>query len=486
MASTNEMELARRAVEGALAAGAEYADARLDHLLTEELAVRNGKLEGATGGDDRGLGVRVLKDGCFGFTAAPLHPDFGEAQARELGRRSAAVSGTLRAAVEEPVRLSAEDAHRGEYSTPIEIDPFAVPLGEKVDLLREAEQSLSGASETVVREASCSLRREEQWQVSSEGAELYQELVRCGAGISTTAAARGRVQRRSWPASFGGNYRSAGWEHVLGLDLAAHGPQMRDQSVALCSAEPVPPGEHDLILMGNLLMLQIHESVGHPNELDRVFGHEVDLAGSSFATPEKLGRFRYGSEIVNLVADSTVPGGLDTRGWDDDGVPSSRFHVVEDGVFRGYHTSREWADRIGEEKSRGTCRAEGWFNPPIIRMTNLSLMPGSWQLEPLIADTADGVLCETVKMWSIDQRRLNFQFTAEIGWEIRDGRRTRMLRDPTYQGRTPELWRSCDAICDGDHWELWGVPNCGKGNPCQIAEMSHGCSPARFRGVTFL
>jgi TldD protein len=311
-------------------------------------------------------------------------------------------------------------------------------------------------------------------------------LVRTGAGLSTTAAANGTVQRRSWPASFGGDYRSAGWEHVEGMDLPAHGPRMRDESVALCSAEPCPAGQRDLILMGNQLMLQIHESVGHPGELDRVFGHEVDLAGDSFATTDKLGTFHYGSEIVNLVADSRAPGGLDTRGWDDDGVPSNTWHVVEDGIFRGYHTSREWAGAVGEKQSRGCNRAEGFYNPPIIRITNLSLMPGTWTLDDLIADTQDGVLCDTVKMWSIDQRRMNFQFTTEIGWEIRDGRRVRMLREPTYQGSTPEFWRSCDAICDADHWQLWGVPNCGKGNPMQVAEMSHGASPARFRGVTFV
>jgi TldD protein len=368
----------------------------------------------------------------------------------------------------------------------LEIDPFAVPLTEKLDLLRAAEASMEGASETVVRSASCSSRREEQWMATSEGAEIHQVLVRCGAGIATTAAAGGTTQTRSHPASFGGNYKSAGWEHVLSLDLAAHGERMRDESVALLSAEPCPAGERDLILMGNQLMLQIHESVGHPDELDRVFGHEVDLAGSSFATTDKLGGFRYGSEIVNLVADSTVPGGLDTRGFDDDGVPSQRFHVVEDGMFRGYHTSREWAAAVGEERSRSTNRAEGFYNPPIIRITNLSLRPGTWTLDDLVADTEDGVLLDTVKMWSIDQRRLNFQFTSEIGWEIRDGKRTRILRDPTYQGSTPEFWRSCDAVCDERHWELWGVPNCGKGNPMQVAEMSHGAAPARFRGVTFV
>ncbi len=276
-------------------------------------------------------------------------------------------------------------------------------------------------------------------------------------------------------------------EFIESLKLAEHGERMRDESVALCSAEAAPEGPRTLILGGSQLMLQIHESVGHPNELDRVFGHEVDLAGSSFATTEKLGEYRYGSDIVNLVADSTVPGGLDTRGFDDECVASDRWHVVKDGIFNGYHTSREWANRIGEDKSRGTMRAEGFFNVPIIRITNLSLEPGTWDFDELLANTEDGaIFADSVKMWSIDQRRLNFQFTCEIGWEIKDGKLHKLLRSPTYQGSTPEFWRSCDAICNEDHWDLWGVPNCGKGNPMQTAEMSHGAAPARFRDVTFV
>jgi len=345
---------------------------------------------------------------------------------------------------------------------------------------------MKGANETVAREASLSLRREEQWQASSEGSAIHQRLTRTGAGIAATSSARGEVQRRSYPASFGGNYKSGGFEHVLAWDLAAHGARVRDESAALCSADACPPGRRALILASNQLMLQIHESVGHATEIDRVMGHEVDLAGASFATLEKLGTFRFGSPIVNLVADSTLEHGLDTRGFDDECAPSGRWPIVKDGLFVGYLTARGWSRPAGEERSRACARADGWYSPPIVRITNLSLSPGTWKLDDLVRDTEDGVLCDTVKMWSIDQRRVNFQFTTEIGWEIKDGRVGRMLRDPTYQGATPEFWRSCDAICDASHWELWGVPNCGKGNPMQIAEMSHGCSPARFRDVTFV
>jgi len=477
------MDHAKRAVDAAQKAGATFVDARANRTVREELLLRNGELAEADAPEEVGMGVRALVDGAWGFAASP---GSGAALAEDLAARAVKAARALGAARASATQLAGREEHRGEFRTEREIDPFTVPLADKLDLLQRCDESMKGAAETVVREATISSRREEQWQASSEGAELYQDLLRVGAGISTSAAANGVVERRSWPASFGGNYKSLGYEYVLSLDLPAHGARMRDESVALCSADPCPAGEHDMILMGNQLMLQIHESVGHPNELDRVHGEEVDLAGASFATPDKLGSFQYGSEIVNLVADSTVPGGLDTRGWDDDCVPSGRWHVVKDGVFNGYHTNREWAGEVGDPASRGTNRAEGWFNPPIIRITNLSLMPGTWGLDELIADTEYGILCDTVKMWSIDQRRLNFQFTTEIGWEIVDGKRGRMLRKPTYQGSTPEFWRSCDAICDADHWELWGVPNCGKGNPMQVAEMSHGAAPARFRGVTFV
>lgn len=487
----HEMELARLAVDAAMSAGATYADARVGRIVREELCLRNGQMGSADALEDCGIGVRVVCAGASGFAAAPLAWRGGErvsaeGLARSLAERAVELARALARLRARAVEFASEPAASAEYATPCSIDPFDVPLKEKIDLLRAADAALLGASATVVREASLSSRRAEQWQVSSEGARVHQRLTRTGGGLSTTAAAHGEVQRRSFPASFGGNYFAGGLEHVLALDLPSHGPRLRDESVALCAADPCPAGARSLILMGSQLMLQIHESVGHASELDRACGHEVDLAGSSFATPDVQGHLRFGSPIVNLVADSTLAGGLDTRGFDDECVGSQRWHVVREGIFVGYHTSREWAGRVGESRSRASARAESWFHPPIPRITNLSLEPGHWTLDQLIADTEDGVLCDTAKMWSIDQRRLNFQFTTEIGFEIKDGKLGRMLRDPTYQDTTPRFWGACDAICDGSHWKLWGVPNCGKGNPVQLAEMSHGTSPARFRDVEFV
>jgi len=394
---TSSMSRAQEAVAAALAAGAGYADARLVRTRTEELVCRNGRLVSARSDEDFGVGVRVLLDGSWGFAALPLDgPD--DSALDDVVRRAVRVARAMGPARRRAVELAACPPVLGEYRTPVEIDPFDVSVADKVDLLQAAEASLEGRDEVVMRQASCSIRREEQWQATSAGGVIHQELVRTGAGLACQAAAHGQVEKRSYPSSFGGNYASAGWEHVLGLQLALNGPRVRDEAVALCAADPCPGGRRDLILMGNQLMLQIHESVGHPTELDRVFGHEVDLAGASFATTDKLREgFQYGSPIVNLVADATVPGGLDTRGFDDDGVASQRWHIVRDGVFSGYLTDREWAGRIGQAHSRGASRAEGWFNPPIIRITNLSLLPGTWTLDDLIADTEHGVLCDTVK-----------------------------------------------------------------------------------------
>ena len=487
----NEHQLAALAVETAERLGASYADARFVEVEQEDLTLHNGVLDRSSLQEERGLGVRVLVDGAWGFAAAAGDE---ESAPEELAKRATDAARALAAARRRPVELAPGDApggglESGEWRTPVIEDPFGLSLADKVGFLQDVDRAMRdqpGDEAIVARDVSLGLRRERQHFVASGGVQQYQELVRSGAGLSATAAKDGAVETRSYPASFGGNYRSAGFEFVRSLGLEEHGARVVSESLQLCEAPVCPAGERDLILMGNQLMLQIHESVGHPNELDRVFGHEVDLAGDSFATTDKLDGFQYGSDIVNLVADSTVDGGLDTRGWDDDGIRSDAFHVVENGVFKGYHTSREWAGAIGDPKSRATNRAEGWYNPPIIRITNLSLMPGTWKLDDLIADTEDGVLCDTVKMWSIDQRRLNFQFTTELGWEIKDGKKVRMVRRPTYQGSTPEFWRSCDAICDADHFTLWGVPNCGKGNPMQVAEMSHGAAPARFRKQTFV
>jgi TldD protein len=239
----------------------------------------------------------------------------------------------------------------------------------------------------------------------------------------------------------------------------------------------------DLILDSTQVALQVHESCGHPTELDRVFGTEASFAGTSFLTTDKLGSLRYGSEHVSIDADATAPGGLGTFGYDDEGVPAQNVPLVENGVLVGYLTSRETAPQIGR-RSMGSARAWNWSHIPLIRMTNINLRPGdAGSLEDLIADTREGIFMSRNKSWSIDDRRLNFQFGDQAGWLIRNGKRTQLVKNPTYTGITPKFWGSCDAVCGPEAWTLWGLPNCGKGEPMQVGHVGHGAAPARFRGV---
>ncbi|MBT9160737.1 MAG: Metalloprotease TldD [Dehalococcoidia bacterium] len=257
---------------------------------------------------------------------------------------------------------------------------------------------------------------------------------------------------------------------------------MASQAVELLAAPQCPSRVTTLIIDGSQLALQVHESCGHPIELDRVFGTEASYAGTSFLTPEKLGNFRYGSDVVNIVADATVPGGLGTFGFDDEGVAAQRIPIVKDGIFVGYLTSRETAARL-DQQSNGTMRASGWNRIPLVRMTNINLEPGGWRFENLIADTDEGIYIETNRSWSIDDKRLNFQFGTEIGWEIKNGKLGGIIKNPTYTGITPQFWGSCDAVCDKAHWRMWGTPNCGKGEPSQMMHVGHGTAPARFREI---
>jgi len=473
-------DLSTAALNAAQVAGATYADVRIVHTLRERIILKNGQIGELERSHDVGTGVRVIAEGAWGFASTPDLTPEALVDAAKMAVRVARASATVR---QHPVRLAHERPVRDRWQTPCQIDPFRVPLEVKIAHLREIDAILRERSEIVVAESTIESMRERQWFATTEGTFIDQEITRCGGGFEVTAVGNGDAQTRSFPASFRGHHKTMGYEIVPALKLVENAARIRDEAIELLTAPACPGGRNDVILMGGQLCLQIHESVGHPNELDRVLGMESNYAGVSFCTPEKQGKFRYGSEVVNLVADGTVPGGLATAGYDDDGVAAQRWHVVRDGIHQGYFTNRELCARIGENRSNGCNRAEGWSNIPIVRIPNLSLMPGTWDFDALIADTKDGILMDTNRSWSIDQMRLNFQFGCEIAWEIKDGKRGRLLRNPNYQGITPEFWNSCDAICDNRWFDLWSVINCGKGQPGQTAEMSHGSSPARFRGV---
>ncbi|RJP80712.1 MAG: TldD/PmbA family protein [Candidatus Zixiibacteriota bacterium] len=471
---------ALNAVDAAVRQGASYADIRIVETLRENLSVRNGRVSEMDLAEDLGFGVRVLVDGAWGFASSARVNNEEIERVAGLAVRLARASATLK---REDVRLAPEPAWRDTWITPCVIDPFTVPLSAKMALLHALDEELRRSSLIAAAVASMSFQRKRQWMATSEGSLIDQTTLRSGAGMAATAVEGDDVQVRSYPSSFGGQFLSAGYELVLGLKLTEHATRVREQAVELLSAPACPPGKRTLILESSQVALQIHESVGHASELDRVLGMEANFAGTSFATTDKLGSFQYGSPLVNLVCDNTIPGGLATTGYDDDAVRSQRWPIVQEGRFVGYQFNRELAHRIGAERSVGSCRAEGWSHVPIVRNSNLCLLPGDSSLEEMIAGTDDGVYMETNRSWSIDQKRLNFQFGCEAGWEIRNGKLGRMLKNPNYQGLTPDFWRSCDAVGDAHHWVLWGLPNCGKGQPMQVAEMSHGAGPARFREV---
>jgi TldD protein len=473
-------DLIDRALDAADRLGAGYADVRVVERTTEGLTVKNGQLEAATSSQSAGFGVRVLVDGAWGFSSsAVLEPSEAERVAREAVEIARA-SGLAR---KEPVELDDTAPVVDSYRTPFREDPFSVGLDEKLRLLMDADAAMAGVPGVAIRESNVVAGREVKTFASSAGARIEQEIVESGGGIEATAVNESEMQQRSYPSSFGGQVVTGGFEAVRALALGEHAQETAELAVALLDAPQCPSGEMDLVLDSTQVALQVHESCGHPTELDRVFGTEASFAGTSFLTTDKLDSLRYGSDIVSIDADATAPGGLGTFGYDDEGVPAQKVPLVDHGTLVGYLTSRETAPRIGR-RSMGSARAWTWSAIPLIRMTNINLRPGdAGSLDDLIADTREGIFMSVNKSWSIDDRRLNFQFGDQAGWLIRNGKRTQLVKNPTYTGITPEFWGSCDAICGPDEWTLWGLPNCGKGEPMQIGHVGHGAAPARFRNV---
>jgi TldD protein len=469
-------DLCTMAVEAATGAGASYADARAVVARAQSAATKNGRVENLADGESEGLGVRVLVDGAWGFACnRRLTPEGARDAALRAYAFAAATAGRGQKA------LAPLEAASGTYRTRVEQDPFAVSLADKVALCLRAEEGLKHP-DVKVTQAFVRAQREHKVLVTSDGAEIEQELVECGAGIDAIAVGDGVYQIRSFPSAHGGSSAQAGWEYIEELGLEREAPRVGEQAAALLRADLCPSGRTTVVIDAEQMELQVHESVGHPTELDRVYGSEAAYAGTSFLKADDLGSLRYGSEKMNITADSTTPRGLGTFGFDDEGVPAGREPIVVEGVLRGFLTSRETAARIGAGAG-GSMRADSWNRMPLVRMTNLHLEPGEGSFEDLLADVDDGLYLETNRSWSIDDKRLNFQFGTQIAWEIKNGKLGRMLRDATYTGITPEFWGSMDAVAGPEAWHMQGLTNCGKGQPGQIAHVSHGASPARFRNV---
>ena len=461
------------AVEQAKDRGASYADARVVERESESVTVKDGQVESVDRDADRGVGVRVIVDGSWGFAASDrvttldgVNTLFGEAR-----RRAEAAASVQRL----KVVLAPQAAQRGEYRTPLERDPFTVPLRERVELLRAADAILATPNATL-RRSSVAAYRTRKRLVTSEGTDVRQEIVECGAGLAVTAATAGAK-----PATRNDmrNVRQAGWEFIMEFDVLAHARTFAADVEAVLAAKPAIERPTTLLIDQPFLALVVHESCGHPTESDRVLEHEVAFAGTTFMWPKDRGTLRYGSEHVSMTADATVPGGMGTFGWDDDGVPATRTPLIERGIFTGYLSSRETAGALGIPRSGGAARAEGWQHFPIVRMVNVSLEPGTAKYAELLHGVDDGLLLESPASYSLDDKRQNFHFSTQVARVIRNGEVGEYVRGVAFQSLTPDFWGSCDGVADD--WELHGFLSCAKGEPLQLMRVGHGAAHARFR-----
>jgi TldD protein len=469
---------------------AAYAEARFVREELETLIVRDGRIEDVSHDTSVGVGVRVRAGGGWGFaatrdtTAAGLDAALG--QALGIAAAQPAGAGTPRTGPDPGAPAA------GHWSAPYEIDPLTLTLETKLDELLAAEAALraGGDARLASTMATSRSRRIVQAFASTEGAACTQERVECGGGIEALAVDGAEAQTRTYPTSHGGSMALAGWEEVRALDLVGHAPRVAAEAIELLSAPLCPALTTTVVLHGEQLALQIHESIGHALELDRILLAEASYAGTSWVTAADLhpsrpgGPLRYGSEHLSITADATLPGGLGSFGWDDEGSAARRTPLIVGGELREALSDRESAAMIGRTTSGACARADGFARQPIVRMTNVSIEPGTaGSLADLIADTDDGLYLESNRSWSIDDRRLQFQFATEVAREIRGGELGRLYRNPVYAGVTPRFWGGLDAVCGPEAWTLWGLTNCGKGEPGQVMAVSHGAAPARFRGV---
>lgn len=472
-------QIVQEACNLASQAGCTYADARVVALRRQTLDTRDRAVEHYGESDDRGFGVRVLYKGAWGFASSPI---LKLEEVKRVVKQAIRVAEASALALRKGgVQWAPEPATRIHHVSPRQTDPFEVPFDSKTSLLLDAAEVML-KFKGIKRARGYLLSKEiQRWYANTDGSEMFSDVISTEAEISAVAVGEHDFQSRSWHA----DCRSGGFELYDRKKFLVEAERIASQARQKLSAVPAPSGEKDLVLDSHHLGLTIHESVGHATELDRVLGYEVSMAGSSFVSTDKLGKFRYGSDKVTLMADNTLEGGLATQGFDDDGVAGQRWPIVENGLFKGYSTGREFAHAIGETRSRGCCRADHWSSFPIVRIPNLSLMPGQEACSPqqLIGGVEDGLYFEGMGSFSIDQRRWNFQFGADAVWEIKGGQLGNMVKPVVYQSTTPYFWGQCDAVADKNHWRPVGVMNCGKGDPMQIAQMTHGASPARFRKI---
>jgi len=484
-------ELAAFALERARKAGASYADVRINRYRSQTVALRSqpdfstgtiNHVPSVSDSETFGFGLRVVAQGSWGFSASPRVTKAEIARAAKEAVDIARANATLR---RQPVKLAPVKAQTGVYRTSVARDPFTVPVPEKLALLRAANDEVKKVKGVFSAVSVVSQRAEHRLFASTEGSVLEQHVFQIAPELTATAVEKGRKTKTR---TYRPHAVTAGYEAVERAKLAAEGRRIGEEAVNHLKAPSVKPGKKDLVLLPPHLGLTIHESIGHSTELDRALGYEANFAGTSFLTPDKLGKFRVGAEIINFRGDRTRPESLSTCGWDDDGVATSEFPILDKGIFVGYQTIRDQAHLVGAEASTGCCYADSYASIPFQRMPNVWLVPSSQPvtLTQLVAGVDDGVLIDGRGSYSIDQQRYNFQFGGDAFWEIKHGKLGGMIADVAYQSRTPDFWQACDGLGGQDTWQNVGLNADGKGQPQQLNAMSHGCPPARFRGINVL
>ncbi len=475
-------DLCLEAINTAKKLGVDYADIRIINQRNQEIILMDLSPKEIADKESIGFGVRVLKNGAWGFASSSLvTKDNIDSITKKAYEVALASAKTLD---DKGIILANEPVHKGLFRTPIEIDPFKVDINDKVNLLLQVNEKILRVKHIVKAFSRMRLTRRDQFFASTEGSLIETDIYTVNAGYTAVAVKGGDSQDRS----FQDYPLNKGWEHIQSLKLVENAERIAEEAVQKIDADFPKAGKKDLVLNPSNLSLTIHESVGHPTELDRVLGYEANYAGRSFATTEKMGKFRYGSEKVNFVADNTLPSGLATTGYDDEGVKCQKWDIIKNGILLDYSSTREVAPLIGEKRSRGSARADGYYNLPINRIPNLSLQWSDEDITPedLIQGVDDGILIEGEGSYSIDQMRLNFQFGGDLFYEIKNGKKGKMLRDVIYQSITPEFWGSLDAVSSDKFWEPRGFTNCGKGEPPQTAQMTNGAPYARFRNINVI
>jgi len=444
----------------------------------ETINVQNQNLTRLDRTEHSGIGVRALIGSSWGFAATA---DLDPGAVRAAGERAAAIAKASALVPGPPMEFADVAVTQTTWETPYTEDPFAVSLSEKVDMLVNVTKTMHNVDGIEIATGKLTFWDTNKWFVSSQGHRIHQHLVESGGGYDATAIGEHETQRRSYPQSFG-QYETGGYETVRAWDYEANAQRIAEEAAALLTADEMEERETALILEGSQLALQIHESVGHAIELDRILGWEAAFAGTSHLELANLNSHRYGSELMNITADATLPGALGTFGYDDEGTPAHRVDIVTEGTWVGVLSGRDSAAIAGLSPG-GMVRGDGFNRLPMVRMTNVGLLPGKGTYDDIIADTEDGVYMATNRSWSIDDKRLNFQFGCEIAWEVKNGKLGKMLKNPTYTGITPQFWGTLDRLAGETEWVHWGTPNCGKGQPMQVAHTGHSTAPGRFSNV---